>query len=73
MSTQAGQCGAGIGKTAVRVRQLLLNGAKVTAAAHMSGFALQFKAVDAGFDIAEVLAKIVNQIDEDGFRRRNLV
>jgi len=37
------------------------------------GFALEFKAIDAGFDIAEVLAKIVNQIDKDRFRRRNLV
>jgi hypothetical protein len=55
------------------VCQLLLDGAKVAVAASMSGIALQFKAVDAGFDIAEVLAKIVNQIDEDGFRRRNLV
>jgi hypothetical protein len=39
----------------------------------VGGIALQFKAVDTGFDIAEVLAKIVNQIDEDRFRRRNLV
>jgi hypothetical protein len=73
LSTQAGQRGARIGKPAVGVRQLLLNGAKVAAAARVRGFALQFKTVDAGFDIAEVLAKIVNQIDEDGFRRRNLV
>ena len=73
LSTQAGQRGAGIGKPAIGMRQLLLNGTKVAAAAHVRGFALQFKAVDAGFDIAEVLAKIVNQIDEDRFRRRNLV
>jgi len=73
LSTQAGQRGARIGKPAVGVRQLLLNGTKVAAAAHVRGLALQFKAVDAGFDIAEVLAKIVNQIDEDRFRRRDLV
>ena len=73
MSTQAGQRGAGIGKPAVGVRQLLLNGTKIAAAARLRGFALQFKAVDAGFDITEILAKIVNQIDEDGFRRRDLV
>jgi len=73
LSTQSVQRGAGIGKPAVGVRQLLLNGTKVAAAARVRGLALQFKAVDAGFDIAEILAKIVNQIDEDGFRRRDLV
>jgi hypothetical protein len=55
------------------VRQLLLDGAKVAVASGLCGIALQFKAVNTGFDIAEVLAKIVNQIDKDRFRRRNLV
>jgi hypothetical protein len=73
LSTQTGQCGTGIGETSIRVGQLLLDGAKVAVAARLSGIALQFKAVNTGFDIAEVLAKIVNQIDEDRFRRRNLV
>jgi hypothetical protein len=73
LSTQTGYRGTGIREPALRVRQLLLDGAKVAAAARVRGFALQFKTVDAGFDIAEVLAKIVNQIDEDRFRRRSLV
>jgi hypothetical protein len=73
LSTQTGYRGSGIGEPAIRVRQLLLDGAKVAVAACVGGIALQFKAVDTGFDIAEVLAKIVNQIDEDRFRRRNLV
>ena len=70
MSTQAGQCGAGIGEPALSVRQLLLDGAEVAMATCVRGIALQLKAVDASFDIAKVLAKIVYQIDEDRFRRR---
>jgi hypothetical protein len=73
LSTQTGYRGTGIREPALRVRQLLLDGAKVAVAAHVCGIALQFKAIDTGFDIAEVLAKIVNQIDEDRFRRRSLV
>jgi hypothetical protein len=73
LSTQTGYRGSGIGEPAIRVRQLLLDGAKVAVASGLCGIALQFKAVNTGFDIAEVLAKIVNQIDKDRFRRRNLV
>jgi hypothetical protein len=73
LSAQAVQRDAGIGEPALSVRQLLLDGAKVAVAARVGGIALELKAIDAGFDIAKVLAKIMYQIDEDRFRRRNFV
>ena len=69
MSAHAAQLGAGLGEAAFGARHLLLDGAEVDAGAGWSGIAQQTEAVGAGFDISEVLAKIVNQVDEDGFRR----
>jgi hypothetical protein len=51
---------------------LLLDRAEIALAASLRGIAQQPEAVDAGFDIAKVLAKIVNQIDEDRFYWRSL-
>lgn len=72
MSAQPGQHGAGFGEPARGARQLLLYGAEVPVGASLRGNAEQPEAVDAGLDIPEVLTKIVNQVDEECFRRRDI-
>jgi hypothetical protein len=72
LSAQAAHRGAGLGEPAFGARHLLLDGAEVAVGARLRGIAQHPEAVGAGFDIPEVLAKIVNQVDQDGFRRGDL-
>ena len=69
LSAQAVQLRAGPGEPALGVRHLPLDGAEVAVGARRCGLAQQSEAVGAGLDIAEMLAQIVDQVDEDGFRR----
>ena len=69
MSAQAVQLRAGLGEPALGARHLLLDGAEVGVGARRCGIAQQAEAVDAGLDISEMLAKIVDQVEQDGFRR----
>jgi len=72
LSAHTVQLGAGLGQAALGARHLLLDGAEVDAGTGWRGIAQQTEAVGAGFDISEELTKIVNEVDEDGFRRGNV-
>jgi len=72
LSAQAGQLRPGFGEPAFGARHLLLDSAEVAVGARLRGIAQHPEAVSAGFDIPQVLAKIVNQVDQDGFRRGDL-
>ena len=69
LSAQAVQLRAGPGEPVLGARHLPLDGAEVAVGARRCGLAQQTEAVGAGLDIAEMLAQIVDQVDEDGFRR----
>jgi hypothetical protein len=71
LSAQAVQGGRRIGESAFGVRYLLFDGTEVEAGARLRGIAAHPETIDAGFDIPQILPEIVNQIDKDGFRRRD--
>lgn len=72
MSSEEGEGDTGLGEPVFGRGHLLFDGAQVSVDARLRGIYQQIEAVGAGFNIPEVLAKIVYQIDEDGFRRREL-
>jgi hypothetical protein len=73
LSAQAAQCGSRIGKPAFGMRHLLFDGTEVAVGTRLRGVADHPETVDAGLDISQMLPKIVDQIDKDRFRRRNLI
>jgi hypothetical protein len=55
------------------MRHLLFDGTEVAVGTRLRGVADHPETVDAGLDISQMLPKIVDQIDKDRFRRRNLI
>jgi hypothetical protein len=70
LSSQSGQFRGGIGEPALGARDLPFNGVEVAADASIGGITDQPETINAGFDIAQVLAKVMNQVDQDVFRGR---
>ena len=70
MSAQAGQFRPGFGEASLGARDLPFDGAEVAADASIGGIADQPETIHAGFDIAQILANVVNQVDKNVFRGR---
>jgi hypothetical protein len=70
LSAKAVQFRPGFGEPPFGIGDLLFNGAQVSGGTSVGGITDQPETVNAGLDVAQVLAKVMNQVDQDIFRRR---
>jgi hypothetical protein len=71
LSAQAVQFRRGFGEPPLGARDLPFDGVEVAAGASIGGIIDQPETINARFDVAQVLSKVVNQVDQDAFRGRN--